>query len=62
MSMPMMEVRVVRMPVHEVDVPMHTYQKTRVGDRVCYGLHPGFLNGPWYTSVNCTEHPASSTP
>jgi Bacterial PH domain len=41
----------------EVDVPMHTYNETRVGDPVCYGLHPGFLHGPWYTSISCTEQP-----
>jgi len=46
----------------DVDVPMDTYNKTRVGDRVCYGLHPGFLHGPWYTSVSCTEQPSPLTP
>lgn len=46
----------------DVDVPMHTYNKTRVGDAVCYGLHPGFLHGSWYTSIRCTEQPASFTP
>jgi hypothetical protein len=46
----------------DVDVPMVTYNKTRVGDRVCYGLHPGFLHGPWYTSVSCTEQPSPLTP
>lgn len=44
----------------EVDVPMHTYDGTRVGDPVCYGLHAGFLHGPWYTSVSCTEQPTPS--
>jgi hypothetical protein len=46
----------------DVDVPMHTYNKTRVGDPVCYGLHPGFLHGPWYTSISCTEQPSPLTP
>lgn len=47
---------------HDVDVPMRTYNKTRVGDPVCYGLHPGFLRAPWYTSTSCTEQLAPSTP
>jgi len=42
----------------DVDVPMHTYNTTRVGDTVCYGLHPGFLHGPWYVSISCMEQPA----
>jgi hypothetical protein len=46
----------------DVDVPMHTYNKTRVGDPVCYGLHPGFLHGPWYTSISCTEQASPLTP
>lgn len=46
----------------DVDVPMHTYNKTRIGDPVCYGLHPGFLYGSWYTSVSCTEQPSPLTP
>jgi hypothetical protein len=46
----------------DVDVPMHTYNKTSVGDPVCYGLHPGFLHGPWYTSISCTEQPSPLTP
>lgn len=46
----------------DVDVPMHTYNKTRVGDPVCYGLHPGFLHGPWYTSIRCAEPRAPLTP
>jgi hypothetical protein len=46
----------------DVDVPMHTYNETRVGDPVCYGLHPGFLHGPCYTSVSCTEQPSPLTP
>jgi len=46
----------------DVDVPMHTYNETRVGDPVCYGLHPGFLHGPWYTSISCTKLPATSNP
>ena len=46
----------------DVDVPMDTYNKTRVGDRVCYGLHPGFLHGPWYTSISCTEQSSPLTP
>lgn len=47
---------------NDVDVPMRTYDKTRVGDPACYGLHPGFLHAPWYTSISCTEQPALSTP
>jgi hypothetical protein len=46
----------------DVDVPMHAYNETRVGDPVCYGLHPGFLHGPWYTSVSCTPQPSLPTP
>jgi hypothetical protein len=46
----------------DVDVPMDAYNKTRVGDRVCYGLHPGFLHGPWYTPVDCSEQPSLVTP
>ncbi len=46
----------------DVDVPMRTYNKTQVGDPVCYGLHPGFLHGPWYTSISCAGQPISSTP
>jgi hypothetical protein len=47
---------------HDVDVPMHTSNATRVGDPVCYGLHPGFLHGPWYSSISCSEQPAPLTP
>ena len=39
----------------DVDVPMHTYNATRIGDPVCYGLHPGFLYGPWYSAVTCSR-------
>ena len=39
----------------DVDVPMHTYNATRIGDPVCYGLHPGFLHGPWYSAVTCSQ-------
>jgi hypothetical protein len=38
----------------DVDVPMRTYNKTRVGDPVCYSLHSGFLHAPWYISTSCT--------
>ena len=47
---------------NDVDVPMHTYNETSVGDPVCYGLHPGFLHGPWYTSISCTEQSPQLTP
>ena len=30
----------------DVDVPMLTYNATRLGDPVCYGLHSGFLTDP----------------
>jgi hypothetical protein len=46
----------------DVDVPMRTYNATRIGDPVCFGLHPGFLHGPWYTSIGCMEQPAPPTP
>jgi hypothetical protein len=46
----------------DVDVPMNTFNETRIGDPVCYGLHPGFLHGPWYTSVSCTQQPSPLTP
>ncbi len=46
----------------DVDVPMRTYNTTRVGDPVCYGLHPGFLHGLWYTPISCTEQPTPFTP
>ena len=46
----------------DVDVPMRTYNKARVGDPVCYGLHPGFLHAPWYASTSCTEQSATSIP
>ena len=46
----------------DVDVPMLTYNATRLGDPVCYGLHSGFLHGPWYSSISCSEQPASLTP
>jgi hypothetical protein len=39
----------------DVDVPMRTYNETQIGDIVCYGLHPGFLRGAWYTSIGCAE-------
>jgi hypothetical protein len=38
----------------DVDVPMRTYNKTQMGDPVCYGLHPGFLHAPWFASISCT--------
>lgn len=44
----------------DVDVPMGTFKATRIGDPVCYGLHAGFLHGPWYSAVNCSERPAFS--
>ena len=46
----------------DVDVPMGTYNKTLVGDHVCYGLHSGVLNGPWYSSVNCGAQSSPRTP
>ncbi len=46
----------------DVDVPIHTYKATRIGDPVCYGLHPGFLHGPWYSAVNCSQEPVPLTP
>jgi len=46
----------------DVDVPMHIYNTTRVGDPVCYGLHPGFLHGPWYITISCSEQPTRLTP
>lgn len=46
----------------DVDVPMRTYMRTRVGDFVCYGLHPGFLHARWYTSIRCAKQPVPSAP
>lgn len=46
----------------DVDVPMRTYNQTRVGDPVCYGLRAGFLHGAWYASMSCTEQPSPPTP
>jgi hypothetical protein len=37
----------------DVDVPRGTYNASRVGDPVCFGLHPGFLRAPWYTVMPC---------
>ena len=37
----------------DVEVPRRTYDTSRVGDPVCFGLHPGFLRAPWYTLVPC---------
>ncbi len=37
----------------DVDLPRSTYQAFHVGDPVCFGLHPGFLQAPWYTSMPC---------
>ena len=46
----------------DVDVPMRIYNKTQVGDPVCYGLHPGFLHGPWFTAIRCTGQTTPFTP
>lgn len=46
----------------DVDVPMRIYNKTQVGDPVCYGLRPGFLHAPWFTAIRCTGQLGSSTP
>jgi hypothetical protein len=46
----------------DVAIPMLTYNKTRVGDPVCYSLYPGFLHAPWYISTSCPVLPAPSTP
>jgi len=43
----------------DVDVPRNTYKTFHVGDPVCFGLHPGFLQAPWYTSMPC---PVRQTP
>ncbi len=43
----------------DVDVPMRVYDRTHAGDTVCYGLHPGFLNAPWYTSIRCAGRPVT---
>ena len=37
----------------DVDVPRGTYNKVRVGDPICFGLHPGFLQFPWYALMPC---------
>jgi hypothetical protein len=47
--------------IDDVDVPMRTYNTTQIGDPVCYGLHPGFLGAPWYTSITCTQQSVSSS-
>jgi hypothetical protein len=46
----------------DVDVPTRTYNTTNIGDPVCYDLHPGFLHGPWYIPISCSERPAPLTP
>lgn len=46
----------------DVDVPRSTYKLTRVGDPVCFGLHPGFLRAPWYTVVTCSAGQALTVP
>lgn len=43
----------------DVDVPRSTYNTSRVGDPVCFALHPGFLRVPWYTVMPC---PARQVP
>jgi hypothetical protein len=43
----------------DVDIPRSTYKTFHVGDPVCFGLHPGFLQAPWYTSMPC---PVRQTP
>jgi hypothetical protein len=43
----------------DVDLPRDTYETYHVGDPVCFGLHPGFLHAPWYTSMPC---PVQQTP
>jgi hypothetical protein len=37
----------------DVDVPRKTYKTFRVGDPVCFGLHPGFFRAPCYASMPC---------
>ncbi|HZC42916.1 MAG TPA: hypothetical protein VE195_02010, partial [Acidobacteriaceae bacterium] len=43
----------------DVDVKMSTYKAFRVGDLACFGLHPGFLQAPWYALTDC---PARQNP
>jgi len=39
----------------DVDVTKSVYEKTKVGDPVCVGLHPGFLHAPWYAILPCPQ-------
>lgn len=39
----------------DVDVPRGTYNTIRVGEPVCFGLHPGVLHAPWYIQIHCSE-------
>ncbi|MDP9054288.1 MAG: hypothetical protein M3N93_08300, partial [Acidobacteriota bacterium] len=45
-----------------INVPMRTYNTSRVGDSVCFGLHPGFLRAPWYALMPCTPEQGPTAP
>lgn len=46
----------------DVDVPMRTYKGSRVGDPVCFGLHRGYLQAPWYSQIPCSTRQSYVTP
>lgn len=39
----------------DVSVPRAIYEHVKVGDRICIGLHPGFLRVAWYTLIPCSD-------
>jgi hypothetical protein len=47
-------------PVEEqrkIHVSSSLYSKTRVGDSICLGLHPGRLHAAWYQLTECPTQP-----
>lgn len=46
----------------DVDVPRRTFDTSRVGDLVCFGLHPGFLRAAWHTVAPCPAQQLFQTP
>ena len=46
----------------DVDVPVRLYRQVTVGAEVCIGLHPGFLQAPWYTLTLCPDQAYAPAP
>lgn len=46
----------------DVSVPKGTYDASHTGDPACFGLHPGVLRAPWYTSIPCAAPHVSAAP